>query len=89
MSEARTPPNVDPKHLDADGPPHPDRATEIKILRWALGYGPTERDPWTKTSPTPWAPAAPTSAASGDVQANCSTANIRIRTVTADLRPRG
>ena len=42
------PPNVDPKHLDPDGPPHPDRATEIQILRWALDYGPTERDPWTQ-----------------------------------------
>jgi hypothetical protein len=39
--------NVDEKHLDPDGPPHPDRATEIKILRWAHGYQPWERDLWT------------------------------------------
>jgi hypothetical protein len=40
---------VDEKHLHGDGPPHPDRSTEIRILRWALGYRANERDPWTET----------------------------------------
>jgi hypothetical protein len=39
--------DVDDQHLRGDGPPHPDYATEIKILRWALGYRPTEVDLWT------------------------------------------
>ena len=54
-------PDVHPKHLDPDGPPHPDPATEVQILRWALGYGPTERDPWTAAadSPTTSSPSRP------------------------------
>ena len=33
-------------HLQPNGPKHPDHAVEVKILRWALGYRPGERDPW-------------------------------------------
>jgi hypothetical protein len=40
--------DVNEKHLHGDGPPHPDRATEIRILRWALGYNTREPDPWSR-----------------------------------------
>ena len=41
---------IDPRHLDPDGPPHPDPATERRILRQGLGYNPTEPDPWGSPS---------------------------------------
>lgn len=38
--------DVEDRHLSGDGPPHPDPKVERSILRWALGYHATERDPW-------------------------------------------
>jgi hypothetical protein len=39
--------DIKPENLRGDGPAHPDRETEIRILRWALGYRDGEADPWT------------------------------------------
>jgi hypothetical protein len=42
--------DIEPENLLGDGPAHPDNETEIRILRWALGYRDGEPDPWTSRS---------------------------------------